>query len=202
MLLLSTTSEELTTHAQRHYLKWMQHYVLLEIVDCAEFLTLLFTEVELGPEIKPLPEAMRRAILAFASINIIAPIIALYRLSAVHNRSLEKTNRFYLMQTVVGTLFGNIPYFVIRIILWHGREFVTGLFAMKNLIGIAIDSRELVAYVRDVRKGTHTAGDSGSDSSDEGEKDMTSPQKEVKSNKKGRENGASYQTSTKEITSV
>ncbi|GAU94584.1 hypothetical protein RvY_06326 [Ramazzottius varieornatus] len=190
MLILSTRPKELATAAQRHYLRWMQHFVLLEIIDCAEFLTLLFTEVELGTEVTPLPEAMRRAILAFASINILAPTLALYRLSARHNRRPEKTiwRNFYLAQTVVGTIFGNLPYFVIRVILWHDHEFVTGLFAMKNLIMIVTDGRELSAYVRDLRKGRHTEDYSESGSSDEEEEDdMTAPKKEINTNEEGRE---------------
>ncbi|OWA51902.1 hypothetical protein BV898_16363 [Hypsibius exemplaris] len=152
MLMLEGT-EKLTTNAQKHYVRWMQNYVLLEIIDCVEFLTLLFAVAEGGPYAEPFPETLQNIILTFACINLMAPAVALYRLSSRHNRHAETRNRFFLSQTLVGTLFGNLPYFVVRVYLWDSFSLVTGLFAMKNLIGIVKDTKELVAYVQDVARG-------------------------------------------------
>ncbi|GAU89640.1 hypothetical protein RvY_02169 [Ramazzottius varieornatus] len=143
---------ELSNYTQKHYLRWMQHYVLLELIDCVEFLTLLFSSVEFGPEEGVLPPALREVILVFACINIISPTLALYRVSARHNRHPERRNRFFLTQTLIGTLFGNIPYFIVRVYLWHAHNFLTGLFTMKNLIGIIQDSQELFEYMRELKE--------------------------------------------------
>ena len=152
-ILMLEASEPLTTNAQKHYVRWMQHYVLLEIVDCVEFLTLLFATAEGGPYAEPFPDPLRDIILAFACVNLLAPALALYRLSSRHNRHPESRNRFFLSQTLVGTVFGNLPYFIVRVYLWNYHNLVTGLFTMKNLIGIVQDTKELMAYVRDLAQG-------------------------------------------------
>ncbi|XP_055330216.1 uncharacterized protein LOC129582665 [Paramacrobiotus metropolitanus] len=162
--------EHLATSAQKHYIRWMQHFVLLEIVDCVEFLTSLFVAAELevakGHEKPRLPHHLENAILAFACINLIAPAHALYRLSSYHNRHPETRNRFFLTQTLVGTVFGNIPYFVVRCYLWDQHSYITGLFAMKNLIGIFTDGQELIEFWGEMRRGRDES-DSGSEEEEE-----------------------------------
>jgi hypothetical protein len=153
-------TEKLTTNAQKNYVRWMQHYVLLEIVDCVEFLTLLYASAEGGDDMELLPWTLQDIILVCACINLLAPALALYRLSSRHNRHPEKRNRFFLSQTLVGTVFGNLPYFIVRVYLWNFRNLVTGLFTMKNLIGILQDSQELIEYVRDLAK-TRLDGSNG-----------------------------------------
>lgn len=135
----------LATTAQRHYIRWMQHYVVLEIIDTVEFLVLLFAAAE-DPEKGHLPLHLKKAVLGMVFINLLLPAHALFWLSRKRRREILQ-NRSYLTQTVAGTLCGNIPYFIVRVYLWNKANLVVGLFTMKNVIGVFQDLHEISEYI-------------------------------------------------------
>lgn len=120
----------------------MQHHVLLEIVDTVEFLTILFT----AEHNLMVPTFVTDMILGFSCVNFILPTLGLYQLSAQNFNQPKPRENFHVLQTLLSTIFGNIPFLIIRVYLWTDHEFTNALFVMKNIIAICQNVVELVHY--------------------------------------------------------
>lgn len=120
----------------------MQQHVLLEIVDSVEFLTILFT----AEHNLLIPTFVFNMILAFTCINFILPAIGLYQLSGSNFSREKPRENFYIFQTILSTVFGNMPFLIIRVFLWTDHQFTNALFVMKNIIAIVQNIAELAHY--------------------------------------------------------
>ncbi|OQV18688.1 hypothetical protein BV898_07317 [Hypsibius exemplaris] len=130
------------TASQKVCLKFLQYHVLLEIIDSVEFLTILFT----AEHTLMIPGFVYDMILAFGCINMILPTLGLYQLSATNFNRPKPRENFYIIQTILSTVFGNMPFLIIRVFLWTDHQFTNALFVMKNIIAIVQNIFELMHY--------------------------------------------------------
>ena len=125
-------------------MKFLQSHVLLEIIDCVEFLTILFT----SEHHLHLPAFLTDMILGFACANMILPTVGLFQLSTANLNRAKPREHMYILQTILSTVFGNLPYLAIRVYLWNNHKFTNALFVMKNIIAIGHNAVELTLYLR------------------------------------------------------
>ncbi|OQV24084.1 hypothetical protein BV898_02038 [Hypsibius exemplaris] len=154
---LLATVDRKPTPSQKVCLKFLQHHVLLEIIDSVEFLTILFT----AEHKLTLPGYVYDLILAFSCINMILPTLGLYQLSATNFKRAKPRENFYILQTILSTIFGNLPFLIIRVVLWSEHKFTNALFVMKNIIAMVQNVVELIHYFFPEKGHEHKATELG-----------------------------------------
>ncbi|GAU95543.1 hypothetical protein RvY_07144 [Ramazzottius varieornatus] len=145
---LIASRKRTSTPSQKVCLKFLQSHVLLEIIDCVEFLTILFT----AEHHLHLPGFLTDMILGFACANMILPTVGLFQLSTANLHRVKPREHIYILQTILSTVFGNLPYLVIRVYLWKDHNFTNALFVMKNIISIGQNVVELTFHFQKSRE--------------------------------------------------
>lgn len=134
-LLLVNSHHDSKPHSGRKiYVDKLTGCVTLDLLDSVDILEILFMDdFELN-----LPTSLENAIIAFACINFLLPILALLELRVNKFDGQVRSVRFQLLYSMCYILLVNIPFLVIRFILWYGYEQDVSVFIGKNMIATAI----------------------------------------------------------------
>jgi len=109
----------------------------MDVLDTVELMDLLFEE-----DSKDLPPALINSIMVFACINLLVPCITLLDLSRTHYGVKSPSPVLQIIFVAAG-LFGiNLPFFIIRMVIWHGHLKSVSILLIKNVMGIVLQSRE------------------------------------------------------------
>ncbi|EDO44373.1 predicted protein [Nematostella vectensis] len=128
------------------YLEKICGSVTLDLFDSVEMLEYLFDKehLNLGIEI---------SILVFACVNIFLPSLALYELK--HNKFHESGQvspvSFKIIYVCGFLLFVNVPFLVIRLILWHSFNLDISVLLAKNALGVILGLIEIFEFCGDER---------------------------------------------------
>lgn len=137
LLVLSHHYTKLSSPRQQ-YLSYLASSVTLDILDSIQFLNFLF-----DPKLKDrINTTMEILVLVFACINFVLPTFALMRL---RYRKIPRWlpihfNEFY---TLLYFLIVNLPYLVLRVLIWQNIDSDVSTFIVKNVLMILLGLREL-----------------------------------------------------------
>ena len=135
------------SHSRRkYYLEKMTAAVTLDLFDSVEMLEYLFDKEKITP-------AIENSILAFSCTNIFLPTFALFEL---------KYNKFYDSGQVSPVSFKfiyicsfmllvNVPFLVLRLILWHGYHLDISVLLAKNVLGVVMGLIEVFEFFGEQR---------------------------------------------------
>ncbi|GAV06976.1 hypothetical protein RvY_16880 [Ramazzottius varieornatus] len=149
--LVTTTHHKVPTSSeQKGVIRWMQNHAILDILDTVEILGYLFE----NQEQLSIDKGSKAAVLTFVSINLLLPLLSLYQLSERNCEKKKPNNNLCTIQQLLSSLFGNLPFLVIRIYLWHSRSHAEGsfIFVLKNSFGIANNSYDFYKLVQNSRR--------------------------------------------------
>ena len=128
------------------YLEKLLSMVTLDLFDSVEMLENLFDKEKIPPVIE-------NVILVFAAINFCLPTLALYELK--HNKFRDSGEvspvSFKLLYICIFLLFVNIPFLVIRLVLWHKYSFHISVLLAKNGLGVGLGVLEIVEFIGEQR---------------------------------------------------
>ena len=124
---------------RNYYVAYLANEVTLDLFDGVEILENLFVyDIEFTVSI-----AIKVILLILSSINFLLPAIALYDL---HSPPSSRRITFKVIYKACSLLILNIPYLIIRIILWRGYQKDISVLFMKNIIVTALNTDELLHY--------------------------------------------------------
>ncbi|XP_077980535.1 uncharacterized protein LOC144435786 [Glandiceps talaboti] len=123
---------------RQHYIAFLTGSVTFDLLDTCQLLDMLFvteTGILLTWEIE-------NAIISFACINLFLPVLALVELRENSKDGKTTSRWFKFIYSVCHIFLTNLPYFVIRSHLWHGRNSGVSTYLTKNVIMIVLDVHE------------------------------------------------------------
>ena len=131
---------------RKFYLEKLLGMVTLDLFDSVEMLEYLFDK-------DAIPPSIHNAILVFASINFLLPTLALYELkhNKFHDSGEVSPVSFKLLYICIFLLFVNIPFLVIRLILWHKYHLDISVLLAKNGLGIMLGILEIGEFIGEQR---------------------------------------------------
>jgi len=120
--------------------------VTLDLFDSVEMLEYLFDrdKITIGLE---------NAILAFSCMNIFLPTFALFELkyNKFHDSGEISPISFKFIYICSFMFFVNVPFLVLRLILWHGYHLDISVLLAKNALGIIMGIIEIMEFFGDQR---------------------------------------------------
>lgn len=131
-LLIMTHADTPPRSAREYYIQNLSLHVTLDILDTVNILDVLFLEeshVFLSFE-------LHNSIIAISCINLILPTIPLIVLSYTRYGKDELTHSITTIHTIVYFICVNLPYLVIRLVLWHVHSQNVSVFVIKNVLGL------------------------------------------------------------------
>ena len=141
-LLLVNSHHNAKPHSTRKwYVDKLTGGVTLDLMDSIDFLEILF----LNDFVINLPKALENAIIAFACINFFLPTLALLELSVNKFDGQVRPVSFQVLYSLSYIILVNVPFFVIRLVLWFVYNQDVSVFIAKNIIMTFI-------YVMDIRE--------------------------------------------------
>jgi len=146
-LFLIYAHHDAKSHSRRkYYLEKMTAAVTLDLFDSVEMLEYLFDrdKITIGLE---------NAILAFSCMNIFLPTFALFELkyNKFHDSGEISPISFKFIYICSFMFFVNVPFLVLRLILWHGYHLDISVLLAKNALGIIMGIIEIMEFFGDQR---------------------------------------------------
>ncbi|XP_070558296.1 transmembrane protein 121B-like [Ptychodera flava] len=130
-----------------HYLSFLTGTVTFNILDSCQMLDMLFiTETEIL-----LTYQLENTILAFACVNFFLPVLALIELRQTSERGKTTTKWYKFIYCLCHIFLTNLPYFIIRSYLWHGRNSGVSTYLTKNVIMLVLDIHEFFSNLGSFR---------------------------------------------------
>lgn len=124
---------------RNYYVAYLANEVTLDLFDGVEILENLFVDdIEFTVSI-----SIKVVLLVLSSINFLLPAIALYDL---HSPRPSKQITFKVIYKGFSLIILNIPYLIIRLILWHSYHKDISVLLMKNIIITVLNTEELLHY--------------------------------------------------------
>ena len=141
-LFLIYAHHDAKSHSRRkYYLEKMTAAVTLDLFDSVEMLEYLFEKdaITLGLE---------NAILAFSCMNIFLPTFALFELkfNKFHDSGEISPISFKFIYICSFMFFVNVPFLVLRLILWHGYNLDVSVLLAKNALAIVMGVIEIMEF--------------------------------------------------------
>ncbi len=141
-LFLIYAHHDAKSHSRRkYYLEKMTAAVTLDLFDSVEMLEYLFDKdkITLGLE---------NAILAFSCMNIFLPTFALFELkfNKFHDSGEISPISFKFIYICSFMFFVNVPFLVLRLILWHGYHLDISVLLAKNVLAIVLGIIEVMEF--------------------------------------------------------
>ena len=141
-LFLIYAHHDAKSHSRRkYYLEKMTAAVTLDLFDSVEMLEYLFDKdkITLGLE---------NAILAFSCMNIFLPTFALFELkfNKFHESGEISPISFKFIYICSFMFFVNVPFLVLRLILWHGYNLDVSVLLAKNALAIVMGIIEIMEF--------------------------------------------------------
>lgn len=131
---------------RRYYLEKMTAAVTLDLFDSVEMLEYLFDK-------EKIPIELRNSILAFSCMNIFLPTFALFELkfNKFHESGETSPISFKFIYVCSFMFFVNVPFLVLRLILWHGYHFDVSVLLAKNALAIVMGVIEIMEFFGEQR---------------------------------------------------
>ena len=129
-------------HSRRkYYLEKLTAAVALDLFDSVEMLEYLFSREKITISIE-------NSILTFSCINIFLPTFALFELkfNKFHESGEVSFISFKFIYICSFTLFVNVPFMVLRLILWHDYHLDVSVLLAKNLLVIVMGVIEVFEF--------------------------------------------------------
>ena len=146
-LFLIYAHHDAKSHSRRkYYLEKMTAAVTLDLFDSVEMLEYLF-------EMEKIPIEMQNAILAFSCMNIFLPTFALFELkfNKFHDSGEVSPISFKFIYICSFMFFVNVPFLVLRLILWHGYHLHISVLLAKNALAIIMGIIEMFEFFGEQR---------------------------------------------------
>ena len=146
-LFLIYAHHDAKSHSRRkYYLEKMTAAVTLDLFDSVEMLEYLFEKDEITVELE-------NAILAFSCMNIFLPTFALFELkyNKFHESGEISPISFKFIYICSFMFFVNVPFLVLRLILWHAYHLDISVLLAKNALGIVMGIIEIMEFFGDQR---------------------------------------------------
>ena len=146
-LFLIYAHHDAKSHSRRkYYLEKMTAAVTLDLFDSVEMLEYLFDKdkITLGLE---------NAILAFSCMNIFLPTFALFELkfNKFHESGEISPISFKFIYICSFMFFVNVPFLVLRLILWHEYHLDISVLLAKNALAIVMGIIEIMEFFGEQR---------------------------------------------------
>ena len=146
-LFLIYSHHEVKSCSQRkYYLEKMTAAVTLDLFDSVEMLEYLFDK-------KKIPVEIENAILSFSCMNTFLPTFALFELK--FNKFLDNGEvspiSFKFIYICSFMFFVNVPFLVLRLVLWHGYHLDVSVLLAKNALAIIMGIIEILEFFGEQR---------------------------------------------------
>lgn len=141
-LFLIYAHHDAKSHSRRkYYLEKITAAVTLDLFDSVEMLEYLF-------ERGSLPTEVETAILVFSCMNIFLPTFALFELkyNKFHDSGEVSPISFRFIYIFSFMFFVNVPFFVLRMILWHKYHLDISVLLAKNALAITLGVLEIFEF--------------------------------------------------------
>ena len=146
-LFLIYAHHDAKSHSRRkYYLEKMTAAVTLDLFDSVEMLEYLFDKDKITVELE-------NAILAFSCMNIFLPTFALFELkyNKFHESGEISPISFKFIYICSFMFFVNVPFLVLRLILWHGHQLDVSVLLAKNALAIVMGIIEIMEFFGEQR---------------------------------------------------
>eukprot|EP00117_Sycon_ciliatum_P050244 scpid71472/ scgid35488/ len=145
---------------EKFYLERMQTGVVLDIFDSGEFLDIFFTEErrDEGGEEFVFTRALQIAIIVFGVVNLVAPFVALVEVERKHrpehrySLGAHRWSNTKLIYLYLNTFVVNLPFAILRIVLWVGHDKEVSVLLVKNIIFIIMNVMDISEYYGEVER--------------------------------------------------
>jgi hypothetical protein len=140
LLLIHAHHDAAPNTRRKYYIEKISGGVTIDLVDSIEILEILFTDLDL-------PSSFENTIIAFACVNVFLPTLALH---ALKQKKLWRGQGGLFPSKVLYNFcyicLVNVPFFVIRILLWVSYKQDVSVFLAKNIILIVMNSWDIVEH--------------------------------------------------------
>ena len=146
-LFLIYAHHDAKSHSRRkYYLEKITAAVTLDLFDSVEMLEYLFDKEKISIELE-------NAILAFSCMNIFLPTFALFELkfNKFHDNGVVSPISFKFIYICSFMFLVNVPFLVLRLILWHGYHLDVSVLLAKNVLAIMIGIIEIFEFFGEQR---------------------------------------------------
>ena len=146
-LFLIYAHHDAKSHSRRkYYLEKMTAAVTLDLFDSVEMLEYLFDKDKITIELE-------NAILAFSCMNIFLPTFALFELkfNKFHDSGEISPISFKFIYICSFMFFVNVPFLVLRLILWHEYQLDVSVLLAKNALAIVMGIIEIMEFFGEQR---------------------------------------------------
>ena len=146
-LFLIYAHHDAKSHSRRkYYLEKMTAAVTLDLFDSVEMLEYLFDK-------EKITAGLENAILAFSCMNIFLPTFALCELkfNKFHDSGEVSPISFKFIYICSFMFFVNVPFLVLRLILWHGYNLDVSVLLAKNALAIIMGIIEIFEFFGEQR---------------------------------------------------
>lgn len=141
-LLLVHAHHDAAPHSMRkYYIEILTGSVTIDLMDSIEILEILFTDL---PEHKP-STSFENTIIAFACINVFLPTFALHAVKQKKTWN-DHFAPSKLLYNLCYIFLVNVPFFIIRVLLWAHYKQDVSVFLAKNIILIVMNSWDIVEH--------------------------------------------------------
>jgi hypothetical protein len=143
LLLVHAHHDAAPNTSRKYYIEKLTGSVTIDLMDSIEILEILFTDVAENN----LPTSFENTIIAFACINVFLPTLALHALKQKkiwhgHGGLFPSKVLYHLCYIFLV----NVPFFIIRVLLWVCYEQDVSVFLAKNFILIVMNSWDIVEH--------------------------------------------------------
>jgi hypothetical protein len=132
--------------SRKFYLEKLAGAVTLDLFDSVEMLEYLFDKEVISISIEV-------SILIFACINMFLPVLALYELkhNKFHASGQVSSLSFKILYICSFVFLVNVPFLIIRVVLWHSYKLDISVLLAKNGLAIILGLLEIVEFCGDER---------------------------------------------------
>lgn len=141
LLLVHAHHDAAPNSSRKYYIERLTGGVTIDLMDSIEILEIFFME----PTETKLPTSFENVIVAFACINVFLPTVALHALKQkkLWQSALLPSKVLYNLCYI---FLVNVPFFVIRVILWASYGQDVSVFLAKNVILIVMNSWDVAQH--------------------------------------------------------
>ncbi len=138
LLLVHAHHDAAPDTSRKYYIQKLTGGVTIDLMDSIEILEILFTDHNL-------PTSFENTIVAFACINVFLPTLALHALKQkqLWHGGLLPSKVLYNFCYIC---LVNVPFFIIRVLLWASYKQDVSVFLAKNIILIVMNSWDIVEH--------------------------------------------------------
>ena len=134
---------------RKHYIELLSFVVSLDILDSVDHLEVLF----LQESRIHLTFTMENAILTFTCLNLMLPFVPLLELSRTCYGKTRDSHYVRTAHSMLHLLAVNMPFMIIRLVLWHVLSHSVSVFLIKNIIMIYLDLKAICDNYREAQMG-------------------------------------------------